>query len=1144
YGLQSRDALELSGELEIRLGRRLSPTLLYDCPTIESLASHVARETTAAQSDVPPAPRVTAASLEPIAIVGIGCRFPGAAGPAAFWQLLVDGVDAVREVPSDRWDAAAADGMLAGRGSGNGRATVRWGGWLADIDRFDSEFFGISPREAACIDPQQRLLLEVAWEALEDAGLPAERLRGSAGGVFVGISTNDYRQAFAARTSEVDPYWSTGNAGSIAANRLSYFFDLRGPSIAIDTACSSSLVAVHLAAGSLRNGECDVALAGGVNAILTPDISFSFAKGGGLAPDGRCKAFDSRADGIVRSEGVGIVVLKRLSDAMADGDSIYAVIRGSAVNQDGRSNGITAPNQAAQEAVLRSAWRSAGISPTEAQTIETHGAGTLLGDVIEANALMAVLAPGRTPDCPCAIGSVKTNIGHCEAAAGAAGLIKLALAIRHGRIPRSLHFKEPNPHIPFCEAPLAVQTETVDWPGPRDRRLAGVSSFGFGGTNAHVVLESPPPARVEPVPAMSGADAVHLLPLSAANMDALQALARRLDERLAAGPAELVDLCCEAATRRTHLDHRAALRFCSIETLREQLRAVGTGQGHPAVRVGRKPGDRRLRFAYVFSGHGGQWRGMHRPLWERFPAFRARLEECDRLVRQQAGWSVLTELDADPARSGMERGSVEVVQTTLLAMQLAMVEAWKSWGIEPDAVAGHSMGEIAAACAAGALDVGDAVRVVVARSRALEEALSGIGDCGGMAALRISGDEAEELIQDARDRVWISVHNSPNYTVLSGDRAILEELVAGLRHRKIGARMMDVPGAAHTPLLEPAAGRLRAALEGLTCRAEVVPFYSTLTGARRDGRELNAAYWADSICRPVRFAATIRALVQSGCRGFLEIGPHPMLTAAVAQCMEPLGVEAMVGPSLRRGDRDLDAMLGSFGALYAAGVDVDWQRIYPGQGRWASLPAYPWQRQRCWIDALPARAPGPPSAMAPADGNGRGAEPGAPERPIGPSPRPAPHGLECVVPASASARQVLEETEPGKRQKGLEAYLQAQIAYTLNTDPARIDVERSLTTMGIDSLMGIEIKNRVEAELGVAVSLVQFLEGPTIARLADAVLPQLDRHASSTELAKDQAASGTNGGEIADEEAARLLERLEQLSDEEVDALTQRMLAE
>ena len=460
YGLTSRDALEIAAELEQRIERRLSPSLIYDYPSIDSLSQHLAENGSVAAEPRQGGGSMAPRTMEPIAIVGLGCRLPGASSPESFWQFLVEGRDAISAVPPNHWDAQAMSKLAGSASEADSVQTVRWGGWLQDVDQFDPEFFGISPREAACIDPQQRLLMEVAWESLEDAGQPIDRLRGSRTGVFVGISTNDYRSNFMFRTMELDPYWTTGNAGSIAANRLSYFFDFRGPSLAVDTACSSSLVAVHWASNSLRMGECDLALAGGVNLILSPDITFSFLKGGGLAPDGRCKAFDASADGMVRSEGAGLVVLKRLSKAQSDGDRIYAVIRGSAVNQDGRSNGITAPNQAAQEAVLREAWANAGLSLEEAQYIETHGAGTLLGDVIEANALRAVLSNGQPPGRRCAMGSVKTNLGHCESAAGITGLIKAALAVHHGQIPPNLHFHNPSPHIRIREN-AAVRSDRV-----------------------------------------------------------------------------------------------------------------------------------------------------------------------------------------------------------------------------------------------------------------------------------------------------------------------------------------------------------------------------------------------------------------------------------------------------------------------------------------------------------------------------------------------------------------------------------------------------------------------------------------------------------------------------------------------------------
>ena len=611
YGLGSTEAVSLAGELAEWLGRQLSPALVYEYPTIEALARHLAGSSDVSASAARGGQHQEATS-EPIAIIGVGCRFPGANDPTAFWQLLRNGVDAIREVPADRFDQHAfydADPAVPGK------MNTRWGGFLEQVDQFDANFFGISPREALRMDPQQRLLLEVTWEALQDAGQVPERLAGTPTGVFVGIATNDYGRLQWNDLARIDAYAGTGNALSIAANRISYLFDFRGPSIALDTACSSSLVAVHLACCSLRSGESTLALAGGANLILSPAIAINFTKAGAMAPDGRCKAFDARANGYVRSEGAGVVVLKPLSKALADGDPIYAVIRGSAVNQDGRSNGLMAPNPLAQEAVLREAYRQAGVSPGEVQYVEAHGTGTLLGDPIEAQALGTVLRAERPPERPCALGSVKTNLGHLEAAAGIAGLIKVALALRHREIPPSLHFEEPNPHIPFHDVPLRVQTALGPWPTESGPALAGVSSFGFGGTNAHVVLQAAPPAIVE-MPDAERKVGTYLLPLSARHPEALQSLARAYRDFLATpgSASSLPDVCYTASVRLAHHDHRLAMTGGSPAQLVESLEAFLRGEARPGLSSGRKLSSRRRRLVFVFPGQGSQWFGMGRRL--------------------------------------------------------------------------------------------------------------------------------------------------------------------------------------------------------------------------------------------------------------------------------------------------------------------------------------------------------------------------------------------------------------------------------------------------------------------------------------------------------------------------------------------------
>ncbi len=611
------------------------------------------------------------------------------------------------EVSADRWGAQAF------AGPGVDYPATRRAGFIDQVDQFDAEFFSISPRESARMDPQQRLLLEVAWEAMEDAGQVPEALAGSRTGVFVGISTNEYGLLQFGDPAHVDPYTGTGSALSIAANRLSYVHDFRGPSMAIDTACSSSLVAIHLACRSLSDGDCTLALAGGVNVILSPKLSVNFFQAGVMAADGRCKTFDAKADGYVRGEGAGVVVLKPLNQALADGDPIYSVIRGSATNQDGRTNGLMAPSRQSQEAVLTEAYQRAELSPGLVQYVEAHGTGTSLGDAIEAKALGAVLAEGRAGDSTCLIGSVKTNIGHLEAAAGVAGLIKVALAMRQRMIPPSLNFTEPNPNIPFDRLPLRVAQNLTAWPENGGRALAGVSSFGFGGANAHVVLAEAPQARATPPMDDTAALRVELLPLSARSPEALNALAARYELALDGG-TPLTDLCYTAGARRGHHDHRLAVVGDSAKAMSESLSAYRRGLvhpgAHPGLSVGRRRPGRRPGPVFVFSGQGSQWCGMGQQLYAQEPAFRDALAMCDEAIRPHLDGSVVAELLAEDNESWL--GDIGIVQPAIFAVQVAAAALWRSWGVEPEAVIGHSLGEVSAAYVAGALTLGDAARVI------------------------------------------------------------------------------------------------------------------------------------------------------------------------------------------------------------------------------------------------------------------------------------------------------------------------------------------------------------------------------------------------------------------------------------------------
>jgi acyl transferase domain-containing protein/acyl carrier protein len=942
YGLGSTEAVSLAGELAEWLGRKLSPALAYEYPTIEALARHLAGSPDVSESATRAGQNLKMKN-DPIAIIGIGCRFPGANDPAAFWQLLRDGVDAIREVPADRFDQKA---FYDPDPATPGKMNTRWGGFLGQVDQFDPHFFGISPREALRMDPQQRLLLEVTWEALQDAGQVPERLVGTQTGVFIGIATNDYGRLQWNDLERIDAYSGTGNAQSIAANRISYLFDFRGPSLAIDTACSSSLVAVHLACCSLRNGESTLALAGGVNLILSPAIAINFTKAGAMAPDGRCKAFDARANGYVRSEGAGVVVLKPLSQALADGDPIYAVIRGSAVNQDGRSNGLMAPNPLAQEAVLREAYRQAAVSPGKVQYVEAHGTGTLLGDPIEAKALGAVLGVERPPGRACALGSVKTNLGHLEAAAGIAGLIKVALALRHREIPPSLHFEKPNPHIPFDELPLRVQTTLGPWPVESGPALAGVSSFGFGGTNAHLVLEAASPAVIG-MPDPERKIGTHLLPLSARSPEALQALARAWQNFLATPEfaASLTDVCYTASVRLSHHDYRLAVTGNSPTQLIESLEAFLRGEARPGLSSGRKLSARQRKLVFVFPGQGSQWFGMGRRLLEQEAVFREVIERCDRAMRPYGDWSLLAELTVtDAARSRLNE--VDIIQPALFAIEIALAALWRSWGIEPQAVVGHSLGEVAAAYVAGALSLDDAVRVICHRSRLFKRT---IGQ-GAMAAVELSIEEARRVLVGFEDRVSIAVSNGPTSTVLSGDPAALAAMLDSLQRRDIFCRMVKVDFASHSPQMEPLRADLLQALEGLQPRAESLPIYSTVTGQIIHGLEFDTLYWARNMREPVLFSTAVQRLVEDGHDIFLEISPHPILLSAMQQGFYHFGQGGAVFPSLRREEDEHTVMLGSLGLLYSLGYPVDWNRLYPTGGRCVRLPFYPWQRERCWFE--------------------------------------------------------------------------------------------------------------------------------------------------------------------------------------------------
>ncbi|MCB8984311.1 MAG: type I polyketide synthase [Ardenticatenaceae bacterium] len=868
---------------------------------------------------------------EPIAIIGMDGRFPGAANVSEFWQVLINGVDAISEVPPDRW---SLDEFYDPDPTKPGKMNTRWGGFIQGADQFDPAFFGLSPREARLMDPQQRIFLEVAHGALADAGQVTEQLSGSSTGVFVASYHNDYALLQQGDLSAINAYTATGTAHSILANRLSFLLNLHGPSLSIDTACSSSLVALHLACQSLRQRECDLALAGGVSLMLTPEMTVCLSQWGFMAPDGRCKTFDDRADGWVRGEGAGVVVLKRLSDALADKDPILAVVRGSAVNQDGRSNVMTAPNGRAQQVVIEAALANARVSPDMVGYIEAHGTGTVIGDPIEVEALGEAYGSPET-DRACYLGAVKTNIGHLEAAAGIAGIIKTVLALQHECIPPNLHFQSVNQHITLADTPFVIPTTPVAWPRTSRPRLAGVSSFGFGGTNSHVILEEAP--RLP-----SGETAVsppYLIPLSAHSPQALHQLAADLLAYAADLPDEvLVDLAAARARRRSHYPVRLGLVAASRDEFRQALHDYLVNPAAPSAAAA--PGKR----LFVFSGQGPQWWAMGRELLETEPIFRNVVTQIDTLLRQYtSAWTLLAELTASEEASRLDQ--TEIAQPAIFALQVGLAALWQSWGITPHAVVGHSIGEVAAAHVAGALTLEEAVRVVYHRGRLMQQA-TGLGKMGAVA---LSPEEAEELIRPYNGRLALAAINSPTSTVLSGEADALTEALAVVQEQGRFSRLLQVDYAFHSAQMAPFQQALADELAGLQPAAARLPIYSTVTGSALPGSAFDAAYWGRNVREPVRFAPAVQAAAAAGYTTFLELSPHPVLSRMVDDCLTAVDVSGTVLASLRRQQPERAAMLTTLARLYEQGHPVQWQGLYPGNGRYLRLPNYPWQRQRYWL---------------------------------------------------------------------------------------------------------------------------------------------------------------------------------------------------
>jgi acyl transferase domain-containing protein/NADPH:quinone reductase-like Zn-dependent oxidoreductase len=881
---------------------------------------------------------------EPIAILGAGCRYPGGVEtPADLWRLLHGGVDAVSEVPAERWDA---DAYYDPDPKAPGKMITRRGGFLGPVDGFDAPFFGISPREAATMDPQQRLLLETATEALESAGLATDRLIGSATGVFVGITTSDYGQLLRLGGPEhSDVYSATGSALNAAAGRISFTYGFQGPCMAVDTACSSSLVAVHLACQSLRAGESDLALAGGVNVVLSPDAMVLFSKWGMMAPDGACKTFDAAADGFVRAEGCAMIALKRLADAQAAGDPILAVIRGSAVNSDGRSSGLTVPNGPAQQAVLRKALANAALAPGDIDYIEAHGTGTPLGDPIEIEALGAVMGDGHSAERPLLVGSIKTNLGHTEAASGAAGLLKVVMALRHECIPPHLHFTTPNPRIPWADLPMRVPTSATAWPRGSRIRRAGVSSFGFSGTNAHVIVEEAPASP----PMTSSDNEPRLIVLSARGDAALRAAALRQADYLAShSDVPLGDVAATLAAGRVHLEKRAACVADTTADAESALRSFAQGEIPPGLVCGAARLGERPKIAFLFTGQGSQYAGMGRQLYETEPVFRAALDRCAAILSQHLQRPLLEVLFPAPGVSA-PLGETAYTQPALFALEYSLCELWRSWGITPSIVVGHSVGEYVAACIAGVFTLEDGLTLVATRGKLMQALPPG----GTMAAIFAEESAVAARVAGFGDRVAIAAVNGPEETVVAGDAEVIEQIVARYTADGIKSRVLNVSHAFHSVRLEPMLDEFERRAAAVSYAAPRIPLVSNVTGTvfAADARP-DARYWRRHARETVRFLSCIDSLRGFGATALLEVGPHPTLLALVARTLPEAKWATAV--SLRQGSPERREMLASLGMLYTRGAAVKWDAIASGQGRRVALPTYPFQRERHWVEKAPA----------------------------------------------------------------------------------------------------------------------------------------------------------------------------------------------
>lgn len=1006
---------------------------------------------------------VTDGKRDPVAIIGLACRLPSAPDIDAFWDVLCTGKDVVGQLPSTRADGTADPGNLPG-------------GFLDDISKFDAQFFGISPREAVRLDPALRLLMETTWEALEDGGLTVERLRGSRTGVYTSFLPTGYWDMLSA-AGQQDLHGAFG-AGpwQMPSARISQFLDLRGPSMGIDAQCASSLVATHLACRAIWSGEIDQALVGGVNLLLSGDLFPILADAHVLSPAGHCRFGDAGADGYVRSEAVASAVLKPWRQAVRDGDRIYAVVTGSSVTHVGRSGGgIFSPGQEGQEAAIEAAYADAEVSPDSIGYVEAHGTGTTAGDRVELAALRQVLAQGRPPGNPCLVGSLKSNFGHAEIAAGIVGLLKGALAVHHRVVPATLHVEQPNPVVrdqgPGDEAvELAVHTQP--WPEWNTIARAGVNAFGLAGTNTHIVLAEPPASRRRR--SRRRPTAPHMLPIAASSPQALAETVQAYAALLESPESSMstADLCFSAGTRRSHHDHRLAVYGDTRQELADGLRSYASGRPARSVVTGQRPAAGTPQVVFVFPGQGGQWSAMGRDLITSSKVYADRIGECSDAVQAELGWSLAKALsNGDP----LER--VDQVQPAIWAVQVALAALWSAWGIQPDLVMGHSLGEIAAATVAGALTVTDAAAVVSRRSKLLAE----LPKTGAMWVVQLGEQAAQAAIAGHDGQISVGVINSDHSTVLSGERAALEEVVDALRQADVFCRQVPVDYASHSALMDQLEPDLTSALSDVRPSRGRMPFYSPGCSRVVRGQELDGAYWMDNLRQPVRFAQAVKTVAAEPTSTlFVEISPHPLL----APDIEAVAGTGRAVTSLRRGEPSLDTLLASLATVYVSGCLPRWERLSPG-GAFVGLPSYPWQRRRYWADPVSPLAPAPKSVAGPAVRQQA-------ELPAAAAPAELP---------PAPARPALPLGPPDGAVPALLGRLCEWTATTLAMSPAEIDPGQTLSQLGVESVLAMSLQVRVSEQLGLQIPTDSLLGNRTLADLARDWCAQLSGQSAQADSA-------------------------------------------